>query len=201
MRFYIMIAAASSATSGAALAQNSPTIEAAPITAAPVTEAAPPARRVTILRDTPVNLMADVEITTANVTPGTRFKLRVNQPIIVDNVTIVPVGATAYGEVVTASASGGLGKTGKMTSRLLYIALGNAEIPLEGDLSAKGTGGGSAGVAVIFAGVSGLFHRGNNAKIKAGELINGFVREDIVLNLDTTPITKVANTAAVPVQQ
>ncbi len=158
---------------------------------ASTTPAPPIVNHITLTRDTPVSLMAINEVSTANVSPGTRFKLRVHQPIIVDGATIIPVGTLAYGEVVTATGSGGLGKSGTMTARLLHIQLGNAEIPLEGDTSAKGTGAGSAGIAVIFAGVSGLFHRGNNAKIKAGELLNGFVREDVVLNLDASPVTRV----------
>ena len=155
------------------------------------TPAPPVVSHVTLTRDTPVSLMAINEVSTANVSSGTRFKLRVHQPIIVDGATIIPVGTLAYGEVITATGSGGLGKSGTMTARLLHIQLGNAEIPLEGDTSAKGTGAGSAGIAVIFAGVAGLFHRGNNAKIKAGELLNGFVSEDVVLNLDARPIARV----------
>lgn len=68
-----------------------------------------------------------------------------------------------------------------MTAKLLSIRLGSTEIPLEGDMSAKGTGAGSAGVAVLFTGVVGLFHRGNNAKIKAGELLVGYVAHDVTL--------------------
>ena len=72
---------------------------------------------------------------------------------------------------------------GKMTTKLLYIELDDVKIPLEGEQSAKGTGSGSAGAAIVFAGIAGLFHRGNNAKIKAGEMLNGFVAEDVLIDL------------------
>jgi hypothetical protein len=152
------------------------------------TQAAVPAVAVqsVIKRDTPIELMATKEITTADVVAGTKFKLRLNKPIIVDTTTTIPVGAVAHGEVITASDSGGLGKSGKMTARLLYLEYGSTKIPLEGELSAKGTGAGGAGAAVIFGGIAGLFHRGNNAKIKAGELINAFVSEDTPLAADPT---------------
>jgi hypothetical protein len=159
----------------------------------PMTEAAigPSAAAILLRRDTPIELMATSEVSTANVTPGTRFKLRVNKPIVVQDKPVVPVGAWAFGEVTTAEDSGGLGKSGRMTARLLYLQLGNAQIPLEGQTSAKGTGAGSAGVAVLFTGVVGLFHRGNNAKIKAGELLNGFIAEDVWLDFAATPIKRV----------
>lgn len=148
---------------------------------------------VLLKHDTPVQLMGVSEITTANVVAGNRFKLRVNQPIVVDGRTIVPIGATAFGTVLTAHDSGGLGKSGEMTTRLLHIQLGDAQIPLEGEQSAKGTGAGSAGVAVLFTGVAGLFHRGNNAKIKAGEIVSGFIAEDVELDLSGPVAKRVEN--------
>jgi hypothetical protein len=156
-----------------------------PEPATPVAVVASDAQTI-VKRDTPVEMMATKEITTADAVPGTKFKLRLNKPIIVDANTTIPVGAIAHGEVITASDSGGLGKSGKMTARLLYLEYGNTKIPLEGELSAKGTGAGSAVAAVIFSGLAGLFHRGNNAKIKAGEIINAFVSEDTPLTADAT---------------
>jgi hypothetical protein len=147
---------------------------------------APPtasAAAVTIPRDTPVELMAPREISTADATAGEIFKLRVNKAIAVNGRVVVPVGTLAFGQVVSARDSGGLGKSGRMTAKLLHIQLGEDEIPLEGETSAKGTGAGSAGVAILFTGWAGFFHRGNNAKIKAGEILVGFVAADTALDL------------------
>ena len=92
----------------------------------------------TIVRiDTPVELMATKEVSTADVTAGTRFKLRLNKPVVVTEGLIIPVGTWAHGEVVSASDSGGLGKSGKMTARLLYLEFGANKIPLEGEISTK----------------------------------------------------------------
>jgi hypothetical protein len=136
-----------------------------------------------LAQDTPVELMALSEVTTAKAKPGTVFKMRVNHAIEVDGKTIVPVGTFAYGEVITAKSSGSAGVSGKMTAHLLCIRLGDAIIPLEGDISAKGQGAGSAGVAVVLTGFIGIFHRGNNAKIKAGQIVGGFVSEDVALDM------------------
>lgn len=145
------------------------------------TSVAQPAPAPTVKRDTPLELMATKEVSTANATAGTRFKLRLNKPVIVDGATTIPVGTWAHGEVVTATDAGGLGKSGKMTARLLYLEHGGIQIPIDGRVNAKGHGAGSAGAAVFFTGIAGLFHRGNNARIKAGEIVNAFVAEDTAL--------------------
>ncbi len=169
---------------------------------APALESAAPVKAPLVLvkRDTPVVLMAISEVSTATAAAGTRIKLRVHQPVVVDGQIIVPIGTPAFGTVLAAEDSGGLGKSGRMTAKLQHISLGAAEIPLDGEVSAKGTGAGSAGVAVIFTGVVGLFHRGNNAKIKAGEIISAFVGEDVLLDMSSTPIKRAAPTEPMTVQ-
>lgn len=181
-------AAAVAFVSSPVLAKNVPIVPPVPSPIAPADLAA-----ILVKRDTPIELMATKEVSTADVSPGTRFKLRVNRPVTVGEKIVIPVGASAYGEVITAEDSGGLGKSGRMTARLLYVQLGNAEIPLDGQTSAKGTGAGSAGVATLFTGLAGLFHRGNNAKIKAGELLSGFIAEDVWLNMAANPVQRIAS--------
>ncbi|GAO37840.1 hypothetical protein SCH01S_01_00030 [Sphingomonas changbaiensis NBRC 104936] len=175
MKTCILLAALAAASATSAQV-SSPETPAVPASAAPAT-------RVTLPRDTPVELMAPREVSTADATAGEIFKLRVNKAIVIDGRTIVPAGTTAFGQVISASDSGGLGKSGRMTAKLLHIQLGETEIPLEGEMSAKGTGAGSAGLAVLFTGWAGFFHRGNNAKIKAGEILAGFVASDVVLDM------------------
>jgi hypothetical protein len=148
-----------------------------------------------LTHDTPVELMAITEVSTATARPGTVVRLRVNKPIDLPGHGVIPVGTPAFGEVVTAKDAGGLGKSGTMTARLVRIQFGDAVIPLDGDLSAKGRGSGSAATAIVFVGVMGLFHRGNNAKIKAGEIVSAFVSEDVTLDL-SAPIAR--NVAGAP---
>ena len=166
----------------AAFAQEN--ISVATATEAPTT--AQPTAPLFVKRDTPLELLATKEVTTDNAVAGTRFKLRLNKAVIVNGVTTIPVGTWAHGEVVTASDAGILGRSGKMTARLLYLEYGTVHIPIDGRISSEGSGAGSAGAAVIFSGIAGLFHRGNNAKIKAGEIVNAFVAEDTVLNSSAT---------------
>jgi hypothetical protein len=165
-----------------------------PVTAStnPATQVAVPQTAVLLPRDTPVELMAPSEISTASATVGTVFKLRVNKAIFVDGRLVIPVGTLAFGKVLAAVDSGGLGRNGQMSAKLMHLQLGDVEISLDGETSAKGQGAGSAGVAFLFGGVLGLFHRGNNAKIKAGEIISGYVGQDTLLNL-TGPKPRLAS--------
>lgn len=101
-------------------------------------------------RDTPLVLMATKEVSTADMTPGTLFKLRVHEAVTVNGRTVTLVGATALDRVDSAVDPGGLGKSGRMTARLLDIVLGAAEIPIDGSVCAKGTGAGSAGDDLLF---------------------------------------------------
>lgn len=160
--------------------------------------AAQSGRTVVLPRDTPVVLLAPSEVRSDKVAAGTLFKLRVQQAIRVGGDVVVPVGTPAFGEVVAAASSGGLGKNGTMDVKLRYIQFGDVRIPIEGGQTAKGTGAGSAGIAVVFVGVAGLFHRGNNATIKAGELLTGFVAQDVALDFVATPVRRAADAVAIP---
>ena len=60
----------------------------------------------TLPQDTPVELMAPSEVSTADAVPGQLFKLRVNKPIEVEGRVIVPVGTPAFGQVVSAVDAG-----------------------------------------------------------------------------------------------
>ena len=156
--------------------------------ALPATQPVLAASPLLLRQDTPVELMAVKEVSTADTAAGARFKLRVNKAVSMDGKVMIPVGSWAFGEVIAASDSGGLGKAGRMTARLLYVQTGDAQVPLSGEVSAKGTGAGSAGLAILFTGWAG----GNNAKIKAGEILTGFIAEDAWLDFGAGPIKRVS---------
>ncbi len=144
----------------------------------PVVEVAPD-----IPRDTPVRLMVLNEVSTKDHEPGHKFKLRVDKPVLVDGKEVIPVGAIAWGELLTAKKSGNVGKSGKLSAKLLYLDLDGREIPIEGETSSDGKSGkGETILGVIGLGVFGLFAKGNNAKLKAGEKITAFIAEDVILD-------------------
>lgn len=176
--------------------QDVPAAAAMPV---PAAAAAPAPLLVTLPRDTPVELIATREVSTADAKPGTSIKLQVRRAVLIGDRAVIPAGTQAWGEVVTATDAGGLGKSGKMTARLKHIQLGDVAIPIDGEISSKGRTGSVAG-AVLTGGLVGLFHRGNNAKIKAGEIVSSFITEDIVLDFSGTAVKRVptAETVATP---
>ena len=166
---------------------------AVPVAAVPALPAAAPVVKPPLIlqRDTPVHLMVMNEVSTKERSAGYRFKLRVNEPVIVSGVIVVPAGTLAYGEVMSAESSGNVGKSGRLSARLLNIDLGGRAIGISGETTANGKSGtGEVVAAVIGLGLLGLFAKGNNAKIKAGELMTGFTTEDTLFDVD------VANPAA-----
>lgn len=137
---------------------------------------------IVLRRDTPVHFMVVSEVTTKTHLAGHRFKLRVDKPVTIDGLIVIPVGATAWGEVLDAKKSGNVGKGGSLEARLLYIESGTIRVPVSGTNAAKGaSAGGETALGVLALGPLGLFAKGNNAKIKAGELMTGFVEQDIEL--------------------
>lgn len=155
----------------------------APEDVATTVEEPAPAAQLVIPRDTPVRLMVLNEVSTKDHAAGHRFPLRVNEAVVVDGRELIPVGATAWGELTDAEKSGNVGKRGKLEATLSHIDLDGRSIPLEGGTTSDGKSGkGETILGVLAMGPLGLFAKGNNAKIKAGEMMTAFVSEDVVLD-------------------
>ena len=151
----------------------------AAIESAPATAAEPSVAPLILKRDTPIHFMVVSEVTTKTHTQGHRFRLRVDKPVFVDGTLALPVGITAWGEVLAAKKSGNAGKSGSLEARLLYVDVNGYRVPISGNNEAKGAGGGAeTALGIIALGPLGLLAKGNNAKIKAGELMTGFVEQD-----------------------
>lgn len=125
---------------------------------------------------TPVRLMVLKEINSRTARIGDRFKLRVDEPIYLNGAPVVPVGATAWGEIVSVEKNGAVGKGGRLGARLLYLDLPSSQVPLRGDYADRG-GGNGAGVVlgVVGFGLFGLLTGGDSARLKAGDTFTGYV--------------------------
>lgn len=156
----------------------------------PVSATALP-KLVLVKRDTPLDLIATREITSASAKAGDMFTLAVNTPVVIDGVTVIPFMTRATGEVTVSTSAGGLGRNGSMAAHLLHLTLGDARIPITGEVTNAGGGGGSTALAVAFGGVVGLFHRGNDGRIKAGQRVAAFVAEDVMLDLSASVARRV----------
>ena len=126
-----------------------------------------------------VRLMVLKEVNSRDNHPGNRFVLRVDEDIKVQGVTVIPIGAKGWGELVEAEGTSGVGKSGRINARLLYVETDGRRIDLDGERQSSGSGGTGQVVASVLAfGPFGLLMKGNNASLKAGEILNGYTLSD-----------------------
>ena len=130
-------------------------------------------------KGTMVRLMVLNEVNSRDHKAGHRFVLRADEDVKIGSTTIIPVGAKAWGEVVDAEATGGAGKSGRLNARLIFVEAMGRQITLDGARhSAGGNATGAVVASVIAFGPLGLLMKGNNAKLKAGEILNGYTLEE-----------------------
>jgi len=146
-------------------------------TIAPAPPPAPP--KLMLPKGTMVRLMVLNEVNSRDHKLGDRFVLRVDEEVKAGATTVIPTGAMAWSEVVSAEGTGGVGKSGKLNAKLLYVEAGGQKIALQGERNASGGNSTGAVVAGVVAfGIFGLLMKGNNAKLKAGEILNGYTVDD-----------------------
>lgn len=128
---------------------------------------------------TPIRLMVTKEVNSRTAKPGERFKLRVDAPVSLNGKIVIPIGSVAWGELVTVSGTKAAGGKGRLEAKLLFIELGDRQIPIAGTASHNGAEN-DAGVllGVISFGVLGLLNKGGNATLKAGDVFTGYLHQD-----------------------
>jgi hypothetical protein len=89
---------------------------------------------------------------------------------------VIPVGAIAWGEVISAADTEAAGGRGRLGARLLYIDTPGGQVPLSGTQGTEGSSN-TAGVAlsVWSFGLFGLLMKGGNAHFKAGDILTGYL--------------------------
>lgn len=156
-----------------------------PTAATPAVEAPapPPKRQLVLPKGTMVRLMVLKEVNSRDNRPGDRFVLRVDEDVRVGGVKVIPIGAKAWGELVQSEKTGEAGKSGRINARLLYVEADGRHIDVEGERQSSGSGGtGQVVASVIAFGPFGLLAKGNNATLKAGEILNGYTLSDTLFD-------------------
>ena len=111
---------------------------------------------------TPITVRLQERLSSASAVPGERFEAVIDEPIVVDDRVVVPVGALTTGHVVVARHSGRLHHPGELGLALDSVTVGQQNIPLAtSSVVARGgshkkrnwafIGGGTGGGAVIGA--------------------------------------------------
>jgi hypothetical protein len=128
---------------------------------APVAQSAAPAQLI-LPAGTPITVRLQQRLSSASAVPGERFEAVVDEPVVVGDRILIPVGAMAEGHVIVARHSGRLhhpGELGLTLDRVTVdrqiIALNTSHVVARGGSHKKRNwgwiGGGTGGGAVIGA--------------------------------------------------
>ena len=172
---------------------------AAPETVSPSSAAALPpqqALRLKLPQGTPLDVEMAYTISSQEVRAGELISFRVVNPVLVDGVEVIAVGATATGRVVKASRGGHWGRAGRIAWTMQDVtAVDGTRIPLAS--SAGRAVGDSKGAKVatqiiltgallpLVAPVALLhgFKRGENAFVPAGKRFAVFVSSEAIVTI------------------
>jgi len=186
---------------GAQQPQPAPEAPAAAPQAAPSTP--PPPH--TLLDGTPVKLRLSQTISSADTKVGQEIPFEVVEDISVDQVVVLPKGATAIATVTTAEHKKSMGRAGKLDISISYARLKDQEkVALRATQENKGGGhvgamtGAIVATSIIFfpAAPLFLFIHGKDITLPQGTEITAFVEGDMHLNMANFADAQVASPQA-----
>jgi len=166
----------------------------------------------TLMDGTPVKLRLSQTISSADAKVGQEIPFEVVEEIKVDNVVVLPKGATAIGTVTEANAKRSMGREGKLNLSISYARLADQEkVALRATKEGKGGGhvgamtGAMVATTIVFfpAAPLFLFMKGKDITIPQGTEITSFVEGDMHLDMakfGVAPPIPVAAPIAAPVQ-
>jgi hypothetical protein len=151
----------------------------------------------------PVRLSEELTTKGKKLRVGHRFHLETSEPVMVQGMTVIPVGSPAVGEITDVRNKGMWGKSGHLGARILYVTVNGRQIRLSGAFDDKGVAGGVGAVAVsalVFL-PAGFFMTGTSALVPAGTIIKAFTDEDVPLAIPSaTPAPLQVVAPAAPLQ-
>lgn len=135
--------------------------------------------------EVPVRLLEELSTKGKKLRVGARFRLETSEPVMVNGVTVIPVGSPAVGEITDVRNKGMWGKSGKLNGRILYVTVNGRQIRLTGQFDDKGVAGGigAAAVSALVFLPAGFFMTGTSAMVPPGTVIKAFVDEDVPLSM------------------
>ena len=191
--------------------QPQPAPEAPPATQQAVPGTPPPPH--TLLDGTPVKLRLSQTISSSDTKVGQEIPFEVVEDISVDQVVVLPKGATAIATVTETEHKKSMGRAGKLNIAVSYARLkDNEKVQLRATQENKGGGhvgamtGAIVATSIVFfpAAPLFLFIHGKDISIPQGTEITAFVEGDMHLNManfaDATAAPAQAQAPAGPVQ-
>lgn len=182
-------------------------------TSAPQTAPSGPPPAHTLLDGTPVKLRLTQTISSGDTKVGQEIPFEVVEDITVDQIVVLPKGATAIANVTTAEHKKSMGRAGKLDISISYARLKDQEkVQLRATKESKGGGhvgamtGAIVATSIVFfpAAPLFLFIHGKDITIPQGTEITAFVQGDMHLNManfaDASAAPGQAQAPAAPVQ-
>ena len=120
------------------------------------------------------------ELSSKKCKTGETIRLKLVDNLIINDVIVVPAGASVEGHITKSKGSGLFGRAGTLEFSVDSVkTINNIAIPLEyvGRIQA-GSDGGAVAVAAAVSLVGGLFMKGANVKIPAGTKVLAKVKDD-----------------------
>jgi hypothetical protein len=161
----------------------------------------------TLLDGTPVKLRLSETMSSASAKAGQEVPFEVVEDVKVDDVVVLPKGASAIGTVTDANPKKSMGRGGKLDITITYARLADQEkAALRATQDAKGGGhvgamtGAIVATSIVFfpAAPLFLFIHGKDITIPEGTEVTAFVEGD--MHLDMTRFDVVPPTPAQPAQ-
>ena len=146
----------------------------------------------TLMDGTPVKLRLSQTISSADAKVGQEIPFEVVEEVKVDDVVVLPKGATAIGTVTEANAKKSMGRAGKLNMSISYARLTDQEkVALRAVKDSKGGGhvgamtGAMVATSIVFfpAAPLFLFVHGKDITIPQGTEITAFVEGDMHLDM------------------
>jgi hypothetical protein len=176
---------------------------------APAAPSQPPLPH-TLLDGTPVKLRLSQTMSSANAKVGQEVPFEVVEDIKVDDVVVLPKGATAIGNVTDANPKKSMGRAGKLDIAISYARLADQEkVALRATQGGKGGGhvgamtGAIVATSIVFfpAAPLFLFVHGKDITIPQGTDITAFVEGDMHLEIAKFGVAPPAPPSAAPSPQ
>jgi len=128
---------------------------------------------------TEIPLIVEKAISSKVYSKGDLFYLKTTKDLKIDGRTAILAGTKVVAELTRAEKKGAFGKSGKLEAKLLYAALDNQTIRLQGVVAARGKGGTTETVLAAMAiGTLAFFVTGRSAEIPAGTELSGYLSSD-----------------------
>jgi len=175
----------------------------------PVTVAPPQPSRLpqphTLMDGTPVKLRLSETMSSANARVGQEVPFEVVEDVKVDDVVVLPKGATAIGTVTDCNAKKSMGRAGKLDISINYARLADQEkAALRAMQDNKGGGhvgamtGAMVATSIVFfpAAPLFLFMHGKDITIPQGTEITAFVEGDMHLDMTRFAVAPATASAA-----